>query len=285
MSDIPPSQSMTVPRSEAIPELCYNSAGNAFARDLLGNWQPHPGIAQTQRAAAPLMYRLTTPATFFQPRSLSPPSPSGSCFLPPSIYQDPARIPLPDSLDRDLRDPLVIAASRGYTPAIKTGGARRKTARANKGKGKDKENANVDSSSRPQKHARAIEDDEDDPRVKCGRPNGSNNYSSANVKFLLDLVEDELPLGQKGWQVIHSKFTQWANRHGRPQRKATSLETKFKQFVKTTKPTGDGVCPPDVTRAHELDVRINERAGTRDLNDSDFDADDNELNCAKYVSP
>ncbi|KAG2342378.1 hypothetical protein BDR05DRAFT_1001003 [Suillus weaverae] len=216
--------------------------------------------AYGQRAAVPLMYRLTTPATFSWPHSLSPPSPSGSCFLPPSTYQDPAHIPLPDLLDRDLHDPLVIAASREYTPAIKTGGARRKTARANKGKGKDKENANMDSSSRPQKHARAIEDDEDDPRVKRGRPNGSNNYSSADVKFLLDLVEDELPLGQKGWQVIHSKFMQWANRHGRPQCKATSLETKFKQFVKTTKPTGDGVCPPNVTRAHELNVRINERA-------------------------
>jgi hypothetical protein len=48
------------------------------------------------------------------------------------------------------------------------------------------------------------------------------------------------------------------------------------QFVKTTQPTGDGVCPPDVTHAHELDARINERAGTRDLNDSDYDAFDNE---------
>ncbi|KAG2343749.1 hypothetical protein BDR05DRAFT_999671 [Suillus weaverae] len=225
------------------------------------------------------MYRLTTPATFSQPCSLSPPSPFGSCFLPPSTYQDPAHIPLPDSLDRDLCDPLVIAASCGYTSAIKTGGACRKTARANKGKGKDKENASVDSSSRPQKHACAIKDDEDDPRVKRGRPNSSNNYSSADIKFLLDLVEDELPLGQKGWQVIHSKFMQWANHHGRLQRKATSLETKFKQFVKTTKPTGDGVCPPDVTRAHELNVCINERAGTCDLNNSDFDANDDELSC------
>jgi hypothetical protein len=43
--------------------------------------------------------------------------------------------------------------------------------------------------------------------------------------------------------------------------------------VKTTKPTGDGVCPPDVTRAHEINALINECAGTRDLNDLDFDAD------------
>jgi hypothetical protein len=44
------------------------------------------------------------------------------------------------------------------------------------------------------------------------------------------------------------------------------------QLVKTTKPTGDGVCPPEVTRAHRIDQLINERAGTRDLEDKDFDA-------------
>ncbi|KAG1874731.1 hypothetical protein DFJ58DRAFT_638700, partial [Suillus subalutaceus] len=207
-----------------------------------------------------------------------PPSPSGSHLLPPSAHREPALIPLPDSLDMELRDPLVIAGSRGYAPAIKIGRARRKT-RTNKSRGKDKENTNLDIADRPQKHARAIEDDEDDSRAKRGRPNGSNNYSTADVKVLLDLVEDELPLGQKGWQLIHSKFTQWAGLNGRPHRKATLLETKFKQFVKTTKPTGDGVCPPDVTHAHELDARINERAGTRDLNDSDYDAHDDELNC------
>jgi hypothetical protein len=43
--------------------------------------------------------------------------------------------------------------------------------------------------------------------------------------------------------------------------------------LKTTKPTGNGVCPPNVERAQEIDRLINERAGTRDLNDSDFDAD------------
>jgi hypothetical protein len=44
--------------------------------------------------------------------------------------------------------------------------------------------------------------------------------------------------------------------------------------VKTTKPTGDGVCPAEVSRAHEIDHLINERAGTRDVNDTDLDDDD-----------
>lgn len=43
------------------------------------------------------------------------------------------------------------------------------------------------------------------------------------------------------------------------------------QLVKTTKPTGTGVCPPEVKRAHHIDELINERAGTCELADSDFD--------------
>jgi hypothetical protein len=42
--------------------------------------------------------------------------------------------------------------------------------------------------------------------------------------------------------------------------------------MKTTKPMGDGVCPPEVTCAHRIDQLINKCAGTRDLEDKDFDA-------------
>ncbi|KAG2131631.1 hypothetical protein DEU56DRAFT_688381, partial [Suillus clintonianus] len=195
----------------------------------------------------------------------------------------PAHIRLPDSPDRDLRDPVAIAEARGYAPAVRTAGARRKTvAKANKSKGKEKENTDY-----ALKRTRAPDDDEDDPRAvaKRGRPCGSNNYSAADVQVLLDLVEDERPLGQKGWQAIHLKYSEWATSHGRPPRKAMSLETKFKQLVKTTKPTGNGVCPPDVTRAHEIDALINERAGTRDLNDSDFDADDSHDDSRNITPP
>lgn len=146
-----------------------------------------------------------------------------------SAYQGPAHIPLPDSPDRDLRDPSVIAECRGYAPAIKIGGVRHKTTtRAMKGKGK--ENTDMNGGNLPQKCAL---EDEDELRTKRGRPNSSNNYSSEDVKALLDLVQDVLPLGQKGWQEVHSKFTQWATRHDRPHRKAQSLETKFKQVSST----------------------------------------------------
>ncbi|KAG2747611.1 hypothetical protein P692DRAFT_20736122, partial [Suillus brevipes Sb2] len=199
---------------------------------------------------------------------------------------EPAQIPLPNSPDGDLCDPIAIAEARGYTRTTKTAGARRKAvAKAPNGKGKEQENTNT--SDRTSKRARAVEDDEDDARteIKRGRPYGSNNYSAADIQVLLDFIEHERPLGQKGWQAIHSKYSEWASRHGRPPRKVVSLETKFKQLVKTTKPTGVGICPPDVTRAHHIDALINERAGTRDLNDSDFDADDSHDDSRNITPP
>lgn len=48
MSDITPSQSMLIPDSSpSIPELRYDSAGNAYMCDHVGNWVSHPGIART----------------------------------------------------------------------------------------------------------------------------------------------------------------------------------------------------------------------------------------------
>jgi len=44
----------------------------------------------------------------------------------------------------------------------------------------------------------------------------------------------------------------------------------LEQLTKTKKPTGDGVCPPEVKRALFIDDLINDRAGTRDLDDGDF---------------
>jgi len=44
----------------------------------------------------------------------------------------------------------------------------------------------------------------------------------------------------------------------------------FFQLVKTSKPTGDADCPPHVLRAHYIDDLMNEKAGSRDLDDEDI---------------
>ncbi|KIK32392.1 hypothetical protein CY34DRAFT_19082 [Suillus luteus UH-Slu-Lm8-n1] len=258
MSDIPPTQSMLIPDgSPSIPELRYDGAGNAYARDHVGNWVSHPGIARAvtrvqwpedrvsqpykQCAATPSLYGLTTFADFSQPRELSEPLPlpSGSRLVL-GAARDPAQIPLPDSPDGDLCDPIVISEARGYTRTTKTAGARRKAVAK----------------------APNVEDDKDDARTEVKPPSGPERLASNPLQVQR--------VGKQAWP---------------PPRKAVSLETKFKQLVKTTKPTGVGVCPPDVSRAHHIDALINERAGTRDLNDSDFDANDSHDDSRNITPP
>jgi hypothetical protein len=138
---------------------------------------------------------------------------------------DPALLPLPDSPDLDLSDAVTIAEARGHTLAAKTAGSCRQV----KGpRGKGKANQNI-ASANSKKRSREDAEDDDEVHAWRGRPQGSNNYTSSDVKVLLDMVRQELPLGQRGWQAVHVKFGQWAKANGRPERKVTSLETKFKQ--------------------------------------------------------
>ena len=136
---------------------------------------------------------------------------------------DPALMPIPgnDEDDSDLSNPLGITRARGYSPAPKVAGSRQIS------KGKQRADAPVNTSLRKRKHD--ADADDDVKPAKRGRPHGSGNYSQDDLKTLLDLAERELPLGQKGWQVIHRKYVKWAQKHNRPERALKSLETKFKQ--------------------------------------------------------
>jgi hypothetical protein len=124
-----------------------------------------------------------------------------------------------------LTDAVTIAEAHGHILAAKTTGSHRQV-KGLRAKGKAKENI---ASANSKKHSQ--EDTEDDNEVHAwqGRPQGSNNYTSSDVKVLLDVVHQELPLGQRGWQAVHVKFGQWAKANGRPECKITSLEMKFKQ--------------------------------------------------------
>ncbi|CAA7260124.1 unnamed protein product [Cyclocybe aegerita] len=189
---------------------------------------------------------------------------------PSTAVIDPVLLPLPEVSDNDLSDPVTIVKSRGHAAAKKVAGSRQK------GKGKQRavltesrDKGKEKATARKRRHA--LDDEEVEVVAKRGRPKGAGNYTADEVDALLDFVEEELPLGQRGWQSIHCGFTRWARRNDAAERTLKSLETKFKQLVKTTKPTGDAYCPPDIKRAHKIDGHINERAATRDLNDSNFD--------------
>jgi hypothetical protein len=147
---------------------------------------------------------------------------SSSCTQLRSIPIDPALIPIPDAADEDLSNAHSIAKAHGYSPVKKVAGARRS-------KGKQQAEATIQLGSRKQKAVPDLDDEFEAKPIKRGRPHGSGNYSQEDLKALLNLIEAELPLGQQGWIIVHSKFLKWARKHNRPDRVLKSIETKYKQ--------------------------------------------------------
>ena len=62
-----------------------------------------------------------------------------------------------------------------------------------------------------------------------GRTRGAANYRPHEIEVLLDLIEDELPIGGKGWNIVGTRFREWAMIAQYPARTDRSLELKYKQ--------------------------------------------------------
>ena len=62
-----------------------------------------------------------------------------------------------------------------------------------------------------------------------GWTRGAANYRPREIKVLLDLVEEDLPVGAKGWNGVGARFREWAAMTEYPSRTDRSLEVKFKQ--------------------------------------------------------
>jgi len=141
--------------------------------------------------------------------------------MPPAPI--PTDVPLPQSFDNDLTHGPTIAAATGHAPASFVAGSRRSeqvhskstsASRTSRGKGK----RSHESSS-----------DDEKPIAKRGRHAGAGNYTEGDLSQLLTLVEEELPIGQRGWKKVHEKFAKWAKKNNRPERDCKSIETKYKQ--------------------------------------------------------
>ncbi|KAG6848520.1 hypothetical protein H0H93_016318 [Arthromyces matolae] len=232
-----------------------------------------------------LLHIPSVPPSSSEPTSVPPgsalPVPGLSSFqpAPPGDVTQWCLPPLLDESDEDLTDGPTIAKGLGR----KDQGKQRASDSTHKGKQcaedsghKGKQRVASAGQSRKRKVSAAAspsDDDNDEPAMKRGRPRGSGNYSQEDVSTLLDAIETELPLGQRGWSSVHKIYTRWARKYSRPERTSKSLETKYKQLLKTSMPTGDAYCPPEVKRAHHIEALINERACTRDLDDDNFDGD------------
>ncbi|KIY48376.1 hypothetical protein FISHEDRAFT_58994 [Fistulina hepatica ATCC 64428] len=181
-------------------------------------------------------------------------------------YIDPRLVALSQDNDNDFPSPREMLKSIGVRPAEKRAGSRRSDP---KGKGKA-----VMPSSGKRKATAPPFDQPEAKRRRGGRSVGTPNYSSDDKEALLDFAEQHLPIGAKGWEGVAADFNEWAVAWDRPERTAKSLELKFKAWIRTSKPTSDAECPPEIERAHEIEYLINSRAETRDLDDDEEDVDE-----------
>ncbi|KAF9019861.1 hypothetical protein BDZ89DRAFT_1206543 [Hymenopellis radicata] len=203
-----------------------DAAGNRIAANPSFNGQPFPTALQNG-VHVPLTGPSDTPIMF-----QSVPGPS---------TVDPALMPLPNDKDDDFPPPHKIAASIAQ-PAAKIAGSRRSDP---KGKGKQR----ARDSETPALQKPAIK------RKRGGRTSGAANYTAEDMEALLDIVEIQLPIGGKGWNVCTEEFNIWAVENERPKREAKSLEKQVQA----------------IERAHQIESLMNEKAHTRELNDSDID--------------
>ena len=90
---------------------------------------------------------------------------------------------------------------------------------------------------------------------------------------MIDLAEEIVPIGKKGWNTVAAQFAEWAKENGHPARTADSIERKFKQVIHMEKPTGQADCPSWLDHAHMIYRLMDEKVTTQDVDDEDI-ADD-----------
>jgi hypothetical protein len=130
---------------------------------------------------------------------------------------EPAALSAPIASSATFHAPSAGPSSGIPKPAVKVAGVRQKKV------------TYVDSAKKGKKKAGADPDADKNDQAKRGRPSGSRNFSNADTWALLDAVDKELPIGERGWIAVAVNYNVYAREHRRPPRKHKSLENKFKQ--------------------------------------------------------
>ncbi|KZT60966.1 hypothetical protein CALCODRAFT_480350 [Calocera cornea HHB12733] len=92
------------------------------------------------------------------------------------------------------------------------------------------------------------EDAQPGKKVSKGRVAGSRGYGEAEIRRMVEAVEEYHPIGSGGWQQVMGRMTEYWFEEGVPARSEDSVKRKFAEMSRMPKPTGD----PDM---HELILR------------------------------
>ncbi|KAJ7193023.1 hypothetical protein B0H12DRAFT_1082618 [Mycena haematopus] len=282
-NDLPPPR-FSVPNILSTPTVHQDSQNGPPPQ-----WQGHS--YHTVPAALPLQTPITTTSTYANQwyRGLDGRGPDGPVH-PEQQYQFSLR-PVVSSTPQI--DPALLHDDREHGPFVHP-----KHKVAHKHRPRTKKDVRAKASHKPKKgkgkgKARATssdsESDADDARGKTrtGR-GGVQNYSKVDKDLLFATVEEILPTGEKGWKLVEGSYNVKAVSVGRLERAASSLKAKYQSYTKLKKPTGEGECPPEVKRAHEIEDLINTKVGTRELDDDselDDDDDDTDSDVPKIIEP
>ncbi|KAF8156220.1 hypothetical protein K438DRAFT_1862467 [Mycena galopus ATCC 62051] len=250
--------------------IFYKSSGQAWMCDGNGQWVLAPDELVPPPLQPPIEQRgVSAPAQgHLQPAIAHHFSPAfGVPVEPPSALHvsssghtirnrhiDPQFLALPEDDNHEgYLLPYAIIKDT-LRPALKVGGARQKT-KETKGKKRQRDS---DSSN---------DSDDDASAPKRGHPQGSTNFAKE------DIMEKTLPISQRGWKVVESKYNKYALVNDKSERDIKSLQTKYNQILRKKKPTGRTACPPEIKCAHHIEGLIDQRVNTHVLSNSDIDVD------------
>ncbi|TFK34826.1 hypothetical protein BDQ12DRAFT_669026 [Crucibulum laeve] len=119
-----------------------------------------------------------------------------------------------DSEDDEDPPPVTKLLKRISQPASKVAGSRR-SATDPKGKGKQKAiNGPVASGSGTKKRKATTPASQLDAKKPRGCASGAANYLKDDIDALMDILEEQLPLGGWAWNSASDEFNAWAEGNG-----------------------------------------------------------------------
>jgi len=97
-----------------------------------------------------------------------------------------------------------------------------------------------------------------------GRKTGSKGYTEEETMYLLDLMEEYIPVGGTAWETIARLHNEIYSDFPRTR---DSLKRLYQGLLRKKVPTGDPHCPPDVKKAKEIEQLIAAKTRAGDISE------------------
>ncbi|KAE9383642.1 hypothetical protein BT96DRAFT_1106326 [Gymnopus androsaceus JB14] len=181
-----------------------------------------------------------------------------------SDYVPRALPPLPDE---ELPSPLSVLAGQrkhAHPPVEPTSSSDKKKKKVKK------EDADEP---KPKAKAKAKAKSKPTASTGAGKRAGSKNYGQSEMRKIVDLAHELLPLGGRAWDDLTEKYNIWAKRQELVVRARKALYAKYNGMLKTAneKPTGDAERLQIYADILDAEAGILEKCSNGDIQDSDFD--------------